>query len=116
MEIVEKMTQFLENTIETVPPEQFLFIFFVGIIWIYIMNFVGSIGIAIENKIWLVKDYEEIIHKCLGTYDAEDYKHKKLIANAKENTERRIKCLKRRKAIKEKIKRLFKKGNKNGEK
>lgn len=113
MNIFEKLTHFTENIIETVPKEQFMYIFIWGMVWLTFYNFMFTIITAIEKRIWIVEEYEKIIADNLYTYDTDDYKEQCLIANAKRNTERIKKCLEKRKSIKEKIKRLFGKGKKN---
>lgn len=112
MNIFEKLTQYTENIIETVSPEHFMYIFIWGIVWISFYNFIGNIYIAIENKIWLVKDYEKLIATYLNTYDTDNNKEKELISKAKKHEEIRIRYLEKRKAIKQKIKSLFNKGKK----
>lgn len=101
--------EILENIISN---QLFTFVI-LGYILCTIESIIFSIIDYISERAWSVRDYEKIIADNLGTYDSDDNKEKMLIANAKRNTERRMKCLEKRKAIKEKIKRLFSKGKKN---
>ena len=88
-------------------------IFLIGFIWCTMYNTIAIIYNAIENRMWIIKDYEKIIADNLGTYDSYDNKEKMLIEYDKRNTESRNKCLEKRKTIKEKIKKIFSKGKKN---
>ena len=99
------MEAYLQNIINNIRIDWFWTIWFSGAICIIFYNFICDIINAIENKIWIMKDYEKIIAENLGTYDSDDYKEKKLIALAKENVEKR-------KKRKDKFNKIFKKGNK----
>lgn len=88
-----------EYIVKTVPHGPMLFVFTSGVVCTAFYNLIIKIYNMFDNKI---KSYEEIIAKYLNTCDVECNKEKKLITNAKENTDKRFKR-------KQKLDKIFKK-------
>lgn len=90
---------------ENITSDQFMAIFFFSWMFFILHDVICCITNAINERTWIVKDYEQIIYDNVGIYDYDDNKYKKLIANARENVEKR-------KARRKKMKAIFKKGKK----
>lgn len=91
--------------IENITSDQFFTIFWICYLFFLIVEIIQSIINFINERAWLVNDYEKIIAKNLNTYDVIDNKEKKLIAQAKEKIEKR-------ELRRQKLNKLFKKGKK----
>lgn len=90
---------------QIIESDYFIEIIFFSWIFFTIHDFICCIINAINERTWIVKDYEEIIHDYITVDEAISFKDKKLIANAKENTQKRY-------ARRQKLKNLFSKKRK----
>ncbi len=97
--------EILENILKDISSDQIVTIFIFSYIFIILNDILSSMITYIQDKAWLVNDYEKIIGTYLNICDVDDNKEKQLIANAKIRLEKR-------KAKMEKIKRIFRRINK----
>lgn len=93
------------DILKNISSEQFFSIFFFGCGFCILHDILSSIINYINERAWLVNDYEKIIVKYLDLNDVDNNKEKKLISNARE------KILKRE-IRKGKLKMIFRKKDK----
>lgn len=67
------------------------FLIFLGFLICSLHDVLLSLSNFLNEKAWRVHDYEKIISRYVGTYDAEDNKEKEIILNAHIEYEQRLK-------------------------
>lgn len=69
--------------------EYILVVFILGMIFNMIQDLIMSLINYLNDKAWLVRDYEEIIYNYLNCYDVVDFEEKEIICIAVNNYNKR---------------------------
>ena len=83
--------------------------FFIGVLFNIVQDLIFSLIDYLQNKSWLIKDYEKIIYEYICTSDVVDDQEKEIIAIARNNYNKHLVIVKRRNDI---FNKLFKKKSK----